>query len=149
MITFLESSDKIILIATPEPASFTDVYAVIKIMSRQNGKIPMMMVVNKVNTVQAGQDLFNKMRLIVEKFLKIKLKFGGAIMNDPQILYSSQTQMPIVQKYQKTPSIYNLQLMTHRIIRMETPELKNKGNFFERFKNNRHKDEIESHNSES
>lgn len=145
VLTFLQSSDKVVLVATPEPASFTDVYAVIKILSQQNKDIPLMMIVNKVNTIQAGQDLFNKMNLIVEKFLKLKLKYGGAIMNDPQILYSTQTQNPIVQKFQKTPSIYQMQLMTHRIINMEKTPPEKRGNFFERFKKHR---EIPNQNNE-
>ena len=132
-LSFVLGTNKIIVVVTPDPSSISDAYAMIKIINQYQKEAQIMMVANKVRNDEAGESLFYKMNLIVNKFLNTSLIFGGSIMEDTQVLASVHAQQPVVVRYPKAKAVINMQIICRRILKLSLKESFNKNeNYFDR-----------------
>ena len=73
VLKFVVSSPEVLLVTTPDPSSITDSYSLLKILYQQPEFEPqetkIRFVANKVASVEDGEALYEKMRLVVSKFL--------------------------------------------------------------------------------
>ncbi len=83
MLEFVIASPEVILVTTPEPSSLTSSYSLLKALYRnpgfvQNG-IQIHVVANKVNSVQEGKLVYDKLESVVSQFLHGTLHYFGMI----------------------------------------------------------------------
>lgn len=79
---FLQASDFIIVITTPEPSSRTDAYAMLKVCAKFKNEC--MMIVNMANSQNQIEQIFNSMHSVASKNIpnfKIEL-LGGFLQNN-------------------------------------------------------------------
>ena len=57
------------------------------------------MVANRVDDFDEGQNLYNKLSLVVEKFLNVNLKFLGIIPSDSHMQKAIMQQKPVTMTY--------------------------------------------------
>lgn len=99
VLEFVAASSEVLLIATPEPTSITDAYALLKTLNRradyQKEHSVIKMVANRVNNFEEGQELYSKLSLVVDKFLNVKLDFLGALPQDANVSKAVMKQVPI------------------------------------------------------
>ncbi len=75
VLEFVSASTEVLLVATPEPTSITDAYALLKTLYRksefsaENTRIKV--IANRVTAQNEGRELFEKINLVVKKFLNI------------------------------------------------------------------------------
>lgn len=99
VLEFLVASGEILLVTTPEPTSITDSYSLLKALnrhprfSRENSQIKV--VANRVSRVEEGQVLFNKLNVVVGRYLKLPLTYVGTIPQDNQLSEAVMQQMPV------------------------------------------------------
>jgi len=78
VMEFVMSSAEVFLIATPEPTSITDAYALLKTLNHQpeftREHCHIKLIANKVNNEKNGKELFEKLSVVADKFLNISLK---------------------------------------------------------------------------
>ncbi|MDU7693339.1 MAG: MinD/ParA family protein [Helicobacter sp.] len=73
---FLNASDVMIVITTPDPAAITDAYATIKINSKIKEEI--LMIINMASRPQEAENIFNKIKKVSDKNLDpLKLFYLG------------------------------------------------------------------------
>ena len=76
VMEFIAASTEVLLVATPEPTSLTDAYALLKALNRRTDisvqDMVIKMVANRVDSHAEGMELYNKLNLVVSKFLDIK-----------------------------------------------------------------------------
>jgi len=73
VMSFVMAADEVFLVTTPEPTSITDAYALIKMISnRENNKI-IRVVVNRAENANEAKDILNRLSMVTEKFLAMKL----------------------------------------------------------------------------
>lgn len=99
VIEFVLSSPEVILVVTPEPTSITDAYSLLKAVNRKKefnreGK-SIKVVTNRVESVADGQEIFDKISIVVSKFLNIQLTYLGYIPLDKRISNAVMEQKPI------------------------------------------------------
>ncbi len=116
VISFLLSAQKIVLVITPDPASITDAYAVIKVVRSVNKEIPIFLTANMVNSADEGEILFKKMNLMVQKFLESKIQFGGSILRDDLIIRSVKQQKPFVLHHPNSGSTTAIRVLNRRVL---------------------------------
>ena len=116
VMAFLLSSQKIVLVITPDPASITDAYAVIKVVRSVNKDIPIFMTANMVASADEGEILFKKMNLMVQKFLNSRLQFGGSILRDDLIVRSVKIQKPFVLHHPNSGSTTAIRVLNRRVL---------------------------------
>lgn len=99
VLQFVASSEEVILVTTPEPTSITDSYALLKALNKKeeydSEKTIIKMVANRVNTLNEGKELFEKLSVVVNKFLDIKLEYLGSVVQDPNVSRAVMQQKPI------------------------------------------------------
>jgi len=100
VLEFVSASSEVLLVATPEPTSITDAYALLKTLNRKADSslqdTAIKMIANRINTVSEGQELYEKLSVVVNKFLSIKLEYLGAVPQDPCVLKAVMRQKPAI-----------------------------------------------------
>lgn len=103
VLEFVVASSEVLLVATPEPTSITDAYALLKTLNRktdvtlQNTVIKM--ISNRISTEEEGIELYDKLSLVVNKFLKLKLEYLGALPQDASVSKAVMKQKPAISLY--------------------------------------------------
>ncbi len=86
VLDFVAASDEILLVATPEPTSITDAYALMKLLNRKAAYQPnhtvVKMVANQVREEWEAEELFEKLGVVARKFLDIEVEFLGTVPYD-------------------------------------------------------------------
>ncbi len=132
VLTFLLGADKIFVVITPDPASITDAYAVIKVVKSVNKKIPIFLVGNMVNHVDEGDILFKKMNLMTYKFLESKIFYGGALLKDDMVARSVKKQQPFMLDHPNGMAAKSIRAIIRRLIQAFKNNGFNHKNIFER-----------------
>ena len=100
VLEFVSASTEVLLVATPEPTSITDAYALLKTLYRksefsaENTRIKV--IANRVTAQNEGRELFEKINLVVKKFLKFGMEYLGDIPQDEQVSKAIIRQKPVV-----------------------------------------------------
>lgn len=100
VLEFVAASSEVLLIATPEPTSITDAYALLKTLNRksefstENTRIRM--IANRVANANDGRELYEKLNVVVSKFLNLDLDYLGDIPQDDKVSHAIIRQNPIV-----------------------------------------------------
>jgi flagellar biosynthesis protein FlhG len=103
VLEFVAASTEVILVATPEPTSITDAYALLKTLNRKTDislqDTVIKMVANRIDTYDDGKELYDKLSLVVSKFLSLKLEYLGALPQDPSVSKAVMRQKPAIALY--------------------------------------------------
>lgn len=119
VLEFVSASTEVLLITTPEPTSITDAYALMKTLNKneefspQNTRIRM--ISNRVANDKEGDDIYEKLGLVVTKFLNFKLEHLGNIPQDPMSSRAVMKQLPVTMLYPNTPAAKAYQVVARRI----------------------------------
>lgn len=99
VLEFLVASGEVLLVTTPEPTSITDSYSLLKALNRHPrfGKdtTQIKVVANKTLDFEEGKQLYNKLNIVVSRYLKIPIQFAGVIPEDPQLRKAVMQQSPV------------------------------------------------------
>jgi flagellar biosynthesis protein FlhG len=99
VITFSRASHEVVVVVCDEPASITDAYAMLKLLSQEYGVDRFQILANRIATVQEGRELFAKLVKVADRFLDVTLHFFGAIPEDPQLRKAVQAQRAVVEAF--------------------------------------------------
>jgi flagellar biosynthesis protein FlhG len=103
VLEFVAASTEVLLIATPEPTSITDAYALLKTLNRKSDfslqDTVIKMVANRIDTYEEGKELYDKLSLVVSKFLNLKLEYLGALPQDSNVSKAVMRQKPAIMLY--------------------------------------------------
>lgn len=108
VLDFVSASSEVFLVATPEPTSITDAYALLKTLNRRTefvaDETTIKVISNRVNSFNEGKELYNKLSVVVGKFLSIQLEFLGSIPKDPNVSKAVIQQNPCSLLYPNSAS---------------------------------------------
>ena len=94
-----EQVKRLIMVTTPEPTSVTDSYALLKALSMTEGfqgkNTTVKMIANRVSDAGEGKNLYEKLSMVVSKFLNINIEFLGVIPQDSYITKAIMKQKPV------------------------------------------------------
>lgn len=91
---FILSANEIVVVTTPEPTSVTDAYAMIKYIQLKDQDIPILLLVNRVETNTEGKKTYENLKLVTSQFLQKDISLLGVIPNDPIVLKAVKSQVP-------------------------------------------------------
>ncbi|MCR5322899.1 MAG: MinD/ParA family protein [Lachnospiraceae bacterium] len=99
VLEFVSASNEVLIVATPEPTSITDAYALLKTLNRKSDyareSTSIKMVANKIKNEEEGMTLHSKLSVVVEKFLNIKIEYLGGIHDDANCQKAVMRQEPV------------------------------------------------------
>jgi flagellar biosynthesis protein FlhG len=94
---FLKNTEEIIVVATPEPTSIADAYAMIKIMSTNYKKENIKIFINMAKNPQEARTIADNLNNICKKFLKKEFKTIGYSLIDKNLPQSVRQQKILAQ----------------------------------------------------
>lgn len=99
VMEFLVAGSEILLVTTPEPTSITDSYSLLKALSSHprfsKETTQIQLVANRVSKSADGINLFHKLEVVVQKYLKIPITYLGAVPWDQQLTAAVMQQKPV------------------------------------------------------
>ncbi len=99
VIYFNLAAAEIINIVEPDPTSFTDAYALMKVLSVKYGVTDFKVVVNNVISEGEAKELFEKLKLVSSKFLQINLHYLGYVLHDEKLKEAVRMQKAVVDAF--------------------------------------------------
>lgn len=82
VLTFLQAADETLLVATPDPASITDAYAIAKALWHRRPNARIEVIMNMVHDEPHAMAVFAKLRAITEQFIGQRLEYAGFVRFD-------------------------------------------------------------------
>lgn len=104
VISFSRAAHDVIVVVCDEPASITDAYALVKVLSREHGLARFQILANMVGSEAEGQMLYRKISTVCERFLDVTLHYMGCIPHDEYLRKAVQKQKAVVLDYPGSPS---------------------------------------------
>jgi flagellar biosynthesis protein FlhG len=102
VITFTRAAQEVVVVVCDEPASLTDSYALIKVLSRDHGVERFHVVANMVENVPEGRRLFQKLAAVTDRFLEVVLDFLGAVPYDEQLRKAVQRRSAVMEAFPRS-----------------------------------------------
>ncbi len=142
VIDFVKSSGEVLLVTTPEPTSITDSYALLKALARSENfdrkYTTIHLLANKADNVVEGKIVYNKLELVAEKFLDMRLNFLGYIPNDSYVMKAVMQQKPVSMLYENSRAAHAFKRLAERLVEGSAKETKRRKGisqvFFDLFK---------------
>jgi flagellar biosynthesis protein FlhG len=108
VISFVHAAREVILVTTPEPTSITDAYALIKTITRKDKTKIIKVIVNRADNAAEAFNILDKLNIVTQKFLGVKLQKLGYILNDSCVIKAVKIQQPFVVSFSKSEASRNL-----------------------------------------
>ena len=123
-VLYLNSAaQEILVVVTPDPASLTDAYALIKVLNQRHRENRFSIVANMVKDEAEARHVFQKLSDVASRFLCVSLDFRGFVPSDLILRQSIRSQQLVVEAHSRSPS--------GLAIRGLTENLRNSGRFSE------------------
>lgn len=122
VMEFVAVSQEVLLVATPEPTSITDAYALLKTLNKRNedsGRMTVKLVANKVENDIDGQKLCDKLNIVVKKFLDINLEYLGSVTMDISVTKAVMQQKPFSIVFPNSAASKSVQAIAHKLCGQE------------------------------
>jgi flagellar biosynthesis protein FlhG len=116
VIYFNAISEDIFIVVTPDPASLTDSYAVIKVLHKNTGRKNFNIIVNMAKDQKEAVDVFKKIIRVTDRFLDVYLDFYGYIPVDRNINVATRKQKLWVEQFPDTLATKALQKICDRMV---------------------------------
>ena len=130
---FVLATSESLVVTTPEPPSISDAYGLIKSVREagleagaamglgsaqaQRESLPSFkLVVNRVETVSEGKDVFDKFQRACGKFLQLEIENLGTIPYDHNMVRSVKAQKPIALAYPNSPAAVAIDSIAKRLL---------------------------------
>ena len=97
VVSFTRAAQEVIVVVCDEPASITDAYALIKLLSRDHKVERFHIIANMCRSVQEGRELFDKIALVCDRFLDVTLDFMGIVPFDEDLRRAVKKQRSVVE----------------------------------------------------
>lgn len=147
VIEFVLSSPEVLLVVTPEPTSITDAYSLLKAVNRKKDfkreQKSIKVIANRVENGEEGQEIYNKISIVVSKFLNIQLEYIGYIPLDKKISNAVIEQKPVSLSAPNSEAAIHIRGICNKLLDVPEEEESKMGiakvllNFIKSKKNNR------------
>jgi MinD-like ATPase involved in chromosome partitioning or flagellar assembly/nitrogen-specific signal transduction histidine kinase/HD-like signal output (HDOD) protein len=119
VISFCLAASEIVLVMTPEPTSLTDAYALLKILSLNHYRKPVMIVVNQCPNRNAGKIVYTRFNKTVQKYLPLDIMFLGDISADYNLVEAVKEQKLFISRFPDSPASKDIRRITEKLNRKE------------------------------
>jgi flagellar biosynthesis protein FlhG len=122
VLTFSQAAHHVVVVVCDEPASITDAYALIKVLSREHGVQRFQILANQTRRSGEGPELFQKISRVCDRFLNVTLEFAGSIPFDDYLRRAVQRQTAVVDTYPASISSVALKNLASKADKWSVPK---------------------------
>ncbi len=92
VVYFNALSEQIFVVVTPDPASITDSYAMVKVLSAKTGRKEFNIIVNMVKEESEALELYKNIVGVTDRFLDVYLNYSGFVPFDQNVNAATRRQ---------------------------------------------------------
>jgi len=118
---FAAATDDVVLVVCDEPASLTDAYALVKVLSRDFGVRRFRMVANQVRNLGEARALHQKLAKVCDRFLDVVLDFLGMVPQDERLRQAIRRQNAVVDLWPSARSSQAFKQLASAVDNWEEP----------------------------
>ena len=122
VLTFSQAAQHVLVVVCDEPASITDAYALIKVLSREHGVRRFQILANQTRRSGEGPELFRKISRVCDRFLNVTLEFAGSVPFDDYLRRAVQRQSAVVEAYPASISSVALKNLAVKADKWSVPQ---------------------------
>jgi flagellar biosynthesis protein FlhG len=122
VLTFSQAAHHVVVVVCDEPASITDAYALIKVLSREHGVQRFQILASQTRRSGEGPGLFQKISKVCDRFLNVHLDFAGSIPFDDYLRRAVQRQTAVVEAYPASISSVALKNLAVKADKWSVPQ---------------------------
>lgn len=115
VVSYCRAAQEVVVVVTDEPASMTDAYALIKVLSREHHLTKFQLMANMTRTTKHGLELHKKFANVCESFLDVTVNYLGTIPFDHDLREAIQKQAPVTIAKPNSESAKAFNLAANRI----------------------------------
>jgi flagellar biosynthesis protein FlhG len=104
VMQFSQAAQHVLVVICDEPASITDAYALVKVLSRNHGVRRFRVLANMTRSPGEGSALFEKFERVAARFLDVVLEYVGEIPEDSYMRRAIREQRPVAECFPSSPS---------------------------------------------
>ncbi|MGE3261752.1 MAG: MinD/ParA family protein [Bacteriovoracia bacterium] len=109
-VTWLNSSaSEIIVVATPEPTSITDAYALIKVLNQKHKIKDFQLLVNQSRSEAEALRVYQQITAVSDRFLNVAIDYLGHVLWDDMWTHAVRQRKPIVSAYPTSNAAKNFE----------------------------------------
>lgn len=109
------SAQEIYVVVTPDPSSFADAYALIKVLHTYYKEKRFSIIANQVRDEQEGLAVFQRLSDVSQKFLYISLDYIGSIPTDVGVRRATKSQQLFLRSAPETPASQALKKIVEKV----------------------------------
>jgi flagellar biosynthesis protein FlhG len=104
VMQFSQAAQHVVVVICDEPASITDAYALVKVLSRSHGVNRFRVLANRIRAPGTGSELFQRFERVTARFLDVALEFAGEIPEDDHMHRAVRGQRAVLDEYPGSPA---------------------------------------------
>jgi flagellar biosynthesis protein FlhG len=122
VISFSLAAQEVVVVVCDEPASITDAYALIKLLSREHGLQNFRVLANMARNLQEGRELFDKIARVTDRFLDVTLDYMGMVPFDEYLRKAVQKQRAVLDAYPRSRAAVAFKNLAHKADNWPMPQ---------------------------
>ncbi len=115
---FNAAASEVLVVATPEPTSLADSYALIKLLHQRNMPQYIYVVSNQVQSPQEAMKVHQRLNTVSLEYLKREVGFLGGIPRDNNLLKAVRQRQPLLLYKPQSPAALAIQQLA---VQLHTP----------------------------
>ncbi|OGW20962.1 MAG: flagellar synthesis regulator FleN, partial [Nitrospinae bacterium RIFCSPLOWO2_12_FULL_47_7] len=120
---FCSAANETILIATTEPTSLTDVYALMKVLYQKHNQKYFRLIVNSVKSEKEALEIYRHLSAVTDKFLShITVEYLGHILTDPNVSKAVRQQRAFMELYPHSKVSQCINELCNKIVNEKTSD---------------------------
>ncbi|HUJ26255.1 MAG TPA: MinD/ParA family protein [Myxococcales bacterium] len=121
VLFFAGAAQEALVVLTPEPTSFTDAYAAIKVLWQQSGMRSFGIIVNEALHEQQAREVFGRLTMVTDRFLSAQVRWLGWLPRDENVHRAVMAQKPLVDLFPASPCARQLNVVAHTVLGEPAP----------------------------
>lgn len=119
--SFVRAAQEVLMVVTDEPTSVTDAYALIKVLNRDCKMDRFRILANMVRSPKEGQNLFNKLTKVTDRFLDVTLQYVGSVPMDECVRKAVQRQKAVIEAYPRSKAAIAYRSLSQKVATWPLP----------------------------
>ncbi len=122
VMSFCQAANEVFVVVCDEPASLTDGYSLIKVLSQERNVHRFHVLANMVDNDNEGFEVYQRLLLASDRFLNVSINYLGAIHQDKYLRRAGQLQKLLIDAFPQSKTVHSYQRLAKEIDSWHTPE---------------------------
>jgi flagellar biosynthesis protein FlhG len=114
--SLVQGADQILVVTTPEPTSFSDAYAMIKVLVKRPLRSMPALLVNQVDSEESALAVARRVKNVAKRFLNLDIDYWGYVLADESVPKSVLRQEPFLSTYPYSPAASCIYQLARRVL---------------------------------